>query len=219
MCEVNGKVRFFYRITRFSFWLYFKLFHRLSVYGAGHTSKGGGIIAPNHASFYDPPLIAATCSEEIHFLARKSLFKSLFGKLISCLNAHPISGEASSITVIKETCALLKSGKKVVIFPEGVRSYSGGLEEIKSGVSMIALRSNRHIIPAYISGSYSVWNRQHKIPKLWGKLAVVYGTPIELDSFATTSKKEKQERVTKEIEKRIVELKTWYDSGCDGSPP
>jgi len=212
-------MKFFYRITRFSFWIYFKIFHRLKVYGVANASKGGGIIASNHASYYDPPLIAVSCPEEIHFLARKTLFKSFFGRLIAMLNAHPISSEVSSLSVIKETCALLTSGKKVVIFPEGARTETGNFSEIKSGASLLALKSHCHVIPAYIHGTFSVWGRFSKMPKPWGKLAVVYGSPIELDTFEELPKKERQEALTAELIKRLHALKSWYEAGNVGTPP
>lgn len=213
------RMRIFYRMSRFAFWIYFKMFHRLKVYGQGHTSKGGGILASNHASYYDPPLIAAACPEEIHFLARKTLFRSLFGVLISCLNAHPISSDVSSLSVIKHTCELLKQGKKVVIFPEGARTETGNLSEIKSGVALLAFRSDCHVIPTYIHGSFTVWNKFAKFPKLWGKLAVIFGSPIELDMFEALPKKERQDALTAELIHRLGGLREWYAGGASGSPP
>src|ERR1700761_1988428 len=109
----------------------FRIFHRHKTYGIDHYYKGGAIIAPNHTSFYDPPLIGISWPEEISFLARKSLFGVFLGPVITKLNAYPVTGTQQDLSSIKLICSLLKQDKKVVIFPEGLRSIDGNLQRIK----------------------------------------------------------------------------------------
>lgn len=206
-----------YWFVRFAFWVYFYTFHRFRVYGKEHTKGVGGIIAANHASFYDPPLIAAGSVGEIHFLARKSLFKLLFGKLLLLLNAHPLAAGVSSLGVIKQTCGLLKEGKKVVIFPEGERTHDGELGKMKPGVALLVAKSKCDIIPTYVHGSYDVWCRKKKVPLMHGKLAVVFGAPLPFSMYEGLEKKEFQKKVLQDIEKSIRALKIWYESGAQGS--
>src|SRR5262245_45858422 len=131
---------FFYRITRLCLKGYFKLFHRFSVHER-EPYQGKAILASNHASFLDPPLIAVAWPEEVHFLARASLFHSRFWNLLlSHLNAHPIRGTVKDVDSLRLICQLLSEGKKVVIFPEGERSRSGEIQTMKSGIAMLAIR-------------------------------------------------------------------------------
>src|SRR5262249_28405392 len=87
-----------YRLILFLTWVFFKVLYRHKVYGLEHFYEGSAIIAANHVSLYDPPVLAISWPQEVHFLARESLFKhAIFGWLIRKLNAHPVSGEASDI--------------------------------------------------------------------------------------------------------------------------
>ena len=199
---------------------YLFVFYRLRVYGSSHVSAGSAIIAPNHASFIDPPIIGASCPQEVHYLARDSLFKNrMMGWFIRKMNAHPVKRNARDLTSFKLIQELLAQGNKVVIFPEGVRTVHGSLGEFKVGAALLALRSRCEIIPVYIHGSYEVWPRRKKFPKLFGKLACVFGTPVSCKEFEAMEKKEGQEAMTARVKESIERLKGWYLEGAAGEPP
>lgn len=199
---------------------FFHIFYRHRVYGLEHFIPGGAIIAPNHLSYLDPPLIGVSWPEEISFLARKSLFKKkVFGALIAKLNAYPVTGTQQDLASIKVICKLLSNHKKVVIFPEGIRSTHGNLMDIKSGIGMLAQRNHCPIIPAYIQGSYEIWNRHRRFPKLCGKTVCVFGSPIPYERFSHLGKKEAQDAIARAVKESIEALKQWYQSGAIGIPP
>ncbi|MES2121865.1 MAG: lysophospholipid acyltransferase family protein, partial [Chlamydiota bacterium] len=138
-----------YRLILFLTWCFFKLFYRHKVYGYEHFYEGAAIIAGNHVSFYDPPVLAISWPQEVHFLAREGLFKNpLFGGLIRKLNAHPVSGDAGDIVVFKTVCQLLAEGRKIILFPEGKRSVKDELAPLKSGIAVLVARSQSAIVPA-----------------------------------------------------------------------
>ena len=209
------------------YWLiltYFKAifftFHGHRTYGADHLPTGSCIIAPNHASFYDPPIISISCREEVYFLARKSLFEHfLFGMAIRHLNAFPVAGSAQDLSAFKLIFRLLKEGKKVVVFPEGIRTLDGNLSEIKSGIGMIAMKSQCPIVPTYIHGTFNIWPRGKKFPKIWRKSACVFGSPIRAEDFQGIDKKEVHEAIARRLSDSILELQTWYLNGAKGPPP
>ncbi len=209
-----------YRFILFLAWSFNKIFYRLKIYGLEHYFKGGAIIASNHTSFLDPPILSISWPEEVHFLARDTLFKNpLFGKFISALNAHPVSKDASDTKVFKTICALLNEGKKVILFPEGTRSLDNTLQEIKPGVAMLISRTETSIVPAYIFGAYDVWGRGRKGPKLFGKVGCIFGSAIHYKSFAHLDRKEAQKQITEALRSKISALKTWHEKGCKGTPP
>lgn len=209
-----------YRFVLFCAWGYFKVFHRHRVYGLEHFYKDAAIIAGNHASFFDPPILAISWPEEVHFLARETLFKNpFFGGFIRKLNAHPVSGDASDIGVFKLVCSLLAGGKKIILFPEGKRAEKDELGILKPGIAMLALRSNAAVIPAYIHGTFAVFNRFRKFPKLFGRTACVFGTPLLWSQFAHLDKKEAQKALTEKLSESIQALRTWYMQGARGIPP
>ncbi len=200
--------------------LFFKFFYRHKVYGLEHFSLGGAIIAANHASFFDPPIGAISSPQEVHFLARESLFKfKPFGALIRALNSHPVRGDAGDVAVFKLITQLLKEGKKVLLFPEGRRETSDQLEEIKPGISLLITRTGAFIQPLYIHGTFQIWNRFRKFPKLWGKTVGVFGSPIRYETFAHLEKREAHEALAKQIASSLSQLRKWYEAGAQGTPP
>lgn len=214
------KAGFFYRLASSTALLLFKLLYRHKVYGVKHFCPGGAIVAPNHVSYFDPPIVAASAPDELHFLAKEDLFKHpLFGKVIRALNSHPVKGSAGDIGVLKLVCQLLSEGKKVLLFPEGKRSNSGELEPLKPGIALLVARSKAAVIPTYIHGSLSIWSRSRRFPKLWGKSACVFGSPIFYNAFDHLEKRAAQEQFTRHLASSILCLKQWYEQGAVGEPP
>jgi 1-acyl-sn-glycerol-3-phosphate acyltransferase len=211
---------FLYKVVLFLVFWFFKIVYRNRIYGAENFHPGSAILAANHCSFYDPPLLSVSTPYEVHFLARKTLFDPfLFGRLIRRLNAHPVSGKAQDVAVFKTIVRLMKEGKKVIIFPEGKRSKDGSLHPMKPGVAMLILRTGAAVVPAYLHGTFAIWPSRRKLPRLSGKTACVFGTPLHFKPDPDKDPKEQQEEVSLEIEKAILALKKWYEEGAVGSPP
>jgi cytidylate kinase len=209
-----------YGLVLFIVWIFFKLFYRLKVHGINNFIKGPAMIASNHVSYYDPPAIAVSSMEEVHFLAKESLFRnSCFGWLIKKLNSHPISRGASDVTSFKKVVSLLNKGDKVILFPEGERSGDGKLSKILPGIGLLVYLSKCAVIPTYIFGSYSLWNRTRKIPKIFGKVHVVFGTPISFAQCDHLDKRACMEKVNNLLEEALFKLEKWCEDGFKGTPP
>ena len=200
--------------------IYFLLFHRLKVYGLDNAYKSGAIIAPNHTSNYDPPIISASWPNELHYLAKEALFHvPIISFLIRHLNTHPVSGSATNVSSMKMIGKILQQGKQVMIFPEGERSFDNKLCPLKTGIAMLALRHQCAIIPTYIHGTFKIWSRIQRFPKLHGKIVCVFGTPIIIEEFSSLHKKEAQQAITEKLAKKIENLRLWYEEGAHGIPP
>lgn len=197
----------FYRFARFlSKTVFFLLYHH-RVIGRENLPKGAAIIAPNHVSFLDPPIIAASSPLDVYFLARDSLFqRRVLGFFIRKLHALPVAREAADLQSIKKICRALEKGNKVVIFPEGARSYGGNLTTLKTGVAMVSLRTGAPVVPVFISGSYEIWPKGRKFPKLKGRTVCAFGTPISPSNYASMGKKEAQTALTADLKLAISAL-------------
>lgn len=167
--------------------------------------KGGALITCNHVDVYDPPLIGCACSRELHFLAKKELFRNpLFAWLIRNLNAIPISRGDFDRKGLSSALEILKSGKALVAFPEGTRSKDGELKEFKLGAAKLALEAEVPIVPTYLDYSRN-WLKAllHR-----RKIIIRFGSPLNPDSFSLIPKnKEGYKRVTQGIMQRIRALK------------
>ncbi|MBI5050145.1 MAG: 1-acyl-sn-glycerol-3-phosphate acyltransferase [Nitrospirae bacterium] len=137
--------------------------------------KGGVIIASNHVSYLDPPLIGAALPRRATFMARRGLFNiPLLGWYIKHF-AIPVDREKTLPSTIKEAVRKLKNGEVIVLFPEGRRSETGELLKGGRGVGMIAALSRAVIIPTLIIGSNKAlpfnarWLRRAKVSVMFGK--------------------------------------------------
>jgi 1-acyl-sn-glycerol-3-phosphate acyltransferase len=169
--------------------------------------SGGLMIVSNHISFLDPPMVACAMPREIHFLARKTLFKKNgFGQLIASLNAVPIDQDRPDMNGLRSIIKLLKSGKAVLLFPEGARSWDGTLQPAASGAGLVACKAGVPILPVRLFGSYEALPRGGK--KFTAHpLRVAIGAPFTPDFAAYAARgKEGYEELSALIMARIAEL-------------
>lgn len=204
----------------FLFRVYFKICYHHKIYGREHFPKGGGIIASNHISFLDPPLVGVGCPGIVHFFARDTLFKSrFFGGALKRLLTHPVRRGKGNIESLKLMLDLIQKGEKVVIFPEGKRSLTGDLLKGQLGIGLLVLKTHCQVTPAYVDGTYDIWPPGRKFPKLSGRIAFVIGSPIQFNEVKVQDKKVAQEAIVDTIMAKIADLKEWYVKGAVGSPP
>lgn len=142
---------------------------------------GPAIMAANHQSYLDPPLVGITCRRELYFLARKTLFENeIFGPILSRVNALPVDLSGTDLTAVRTIINLLKQGHRTVIFPEGTRSLTGEIQQARPGIGMIIAKTLAPVVPMRVFGSFEAWPKGGKI-KL-SPVTVVVGKPIRFKS-------------------------------------
>jgi 1-acyl-sn-glycerol-3-phosphate acyltransferase len=134
--------------------------------------SGGLIIAANHISFWDPPLIGAAMPREIHYLAKEELFSTpVLGPLIRSLNAIPIRRGAADLTGLARAIESLKRGGVLLLFPEGGRMRDGELHNARPGLGLLAVSADVPIAPCFVSGS----NRPGRWATRRTKIRITFG--------------------------------------------
>jgi 1-acyl-sn-glycerol-3-phosphate acyltransferase len=155
-----------------------KLAFQYRAYGQENIiEEGPAIMAANHQSYLDPPLVGITCKNELYFLARKTLFKKrLLGPIISRVNALPVDLSRGDLTAFRAVMNLLKEGHRTVIFPEGTRSLTGEIQQARAGLGMIIAKTLVPVVPVRIFGSFAAWPKGGKITP--HPITVVVGKPM-----------------------------------------
>ncbi len=135
--------------------LIFKITFHLEIRGKENIPRTGNfIIASNHASFLDPPLIGYVCDKPIAYFTKQEQLVGLFGWLIMRLGAIPLSKTSMGTSDIRSAIGVIKRGKSLLMFPEGTRSRTGKLLPGKPGIGLIVTRTNVPVIPVHIKGSF-----------------------------------------------------------------
>lgn len=210
-----------YRLGWIFFRAVFAIYFRWRVYGAEQVpSTGAMILAANHASYLDPAVVGAGLKREIHYLARKSLFRfPLIGWLFRRWNAVPVdreSGTGSGLRVILER---LRGGAGIILFPEGTRTRDGRLQPARSGIGLIVAKSEAPVVPVRVFGTFEAWGRDQKFPRP-KKIAVKYGRPLHFEKLRAEARqcdparlKEIYQEIADEIMAAIAKLEAREDNG------
>jgi len=160
-----------------------RLVFRMKVYRRNNIPpEGSYILACNHISLADPPLVGSSLYRRIHYMAKEELFRNrLFGWLMANLNAHPLKRDKIDRTAYKTAYDVLERREPLLIFPEGTRSISGELRSARPGIGMIARSSLTPVIPVYINGS----NRLAACFFGREKLAIIFGQPMDKEEISS----------------------------------
>ena len=145
--------------------------------GVEHVPATGGVLlAANHASYADIPLLGCGVRRRLFYLGRANLFPSpLLGRILRSLGWIPLKTERWDRTAFRSAVELLKAGKAVVIFPEGTRTPDGMLQPGKPGIGRLVAEAQCPVVPVYLRGTYQVlpmgasWLRRYPVEVLFGE--------------------------------------------------
>ncbi len=158
----------FYSFLRNLCRLFYIIVFKITVIGEENIpkEKGGYIIASNHVSNNDPPVVGITFRGKYTFMAKEELFHKnpIFTWLITKLGAFPVKrGAKDGTQAIEKALESLKDGRIFVIFPEGTRSKDGELGRAKSGVTLIAAQAKAPVVPVFIKYGRKKFRREIQI--------------------------------------------------------
>lgn len=200
---------------RWIYWLGWLLFGSafrglfgMRIVGREHlVTEGPVLVASNHESFLDPPLIGNLYQDEMVYLARKSLFKGFFRWLYGQWNAIPVDQDRPDMASLKTIIRKLKEGHRVLVFPEGARTLDGTLGEAAPGIGLIAAKSAATIQPVRIRGAREALPRGSARIR-FARISVHIGPPIQLtpEEIAQAKSKEGYELIARRIMAAIAAL-------------
>lgn len=170
-------------------------------------AEGGAIIAPNHMSFLDPPLVGSLIGRPVYYLARSSLMKHGWSrKWLTSINVVPLHREGISVGAIRQVVGLVRGGELALIFPEGTRQPEGRLAEGAGGVGLLVARCGAPVVPVRIRGTGRAMPRGRLFPRPT-RLCVRFGPPLRFDPPARRSEASEHYRaIAREIMCAIGEI-------------
>lgn len=156
------------------------IYFRLKVEGLkGFPRKGPLLVACNHVSHLDPPLIGVTIPRYNFMMAKKELYKTKFLEWFMQTVGTILVDRSKGKQALEEAIRRLGTGDCITVFPEGTRSEDGRLMQGKVGIVLMAIRTGCPILPAAITGSEKAMTKGSKgfksVP-----IRVIYGKPYQI---------------------------------------
>lgn len=173
---------FLYKLSRPLITILFKLLYRPKIVGRENIKSSGGIIlAGNHNNNLDGAILISSTKRNIHFLAKKELFKGMKKYFFGNLGLIPVDRSKKSHKSLEMAYEYLKNGKVIGIFPEGTFG-KGKILPFKLGAVKIAYETGCEIVPFAITGDFKMFSKNLKIE---------FGKPIKIKSDDLEKENEK----------------------------
>ena len=208
-----------YFIVWCSYRVIFKFYFRWRVYNAERvTLTGAVILASNHASFLDPPLVGSGVSRGINYLARENLFRfPVMGWVLRQLQVVPVDRDGGGAAGLRGILERLLLGGAIILFPEGTRTRDGKLQPARSGIGLAVIKSTAPVVPVRVFGTYEAYGRHLIFPRPY-RVAVKYGQPLRFEQLRAEAKvcskprlKEIYQQVADQIMAAIAKLEPHED--------
>ena len=207
----------FYWLIRNALFITYKVLFQFRHFGSanvpGVKDPRGVILAPNHVSYLDPPVLGISLGRRVTFLAKDYLFKHGFvGFILRGIGAYPIKSDSGNdFRTLRDLIRILKRGACVTVFPEGTRSNDGNLRAPESGIGFLAMKSGAWVVPAYIKGSREAMPKGTSGVRM-KPVSIFYGEPFLATEEKFGSGSEAYVAVSGYIMEEIKKLKSLHEA-------
>lgn len=187
---------------------YFSIYHRFQVFNPERVPLAGPVVlACNHASYIDPPLVGSGVERQINFLARDNIFHvPILAAILRSWEVVPVDRDGGSGRGLKAILDRLSQDRAIILFPEGTRSRHGELNPARSGIGLVVIKSKAPVVPARVFGTYKAFDPHMIIPRP-RKLMVKYGRPMLFEALraeAETCSKPRLKEIYQEVADQIM---------------
>lgn len=174
------------------------------VYGAENVPNSGPlIVASNHASDFDPPILSCSLRRPVAFMAKEELFKiPLLKQGIELYGAYPVKRGSADRSAIRAAINCLSQGWAVGLFLQGTRTTDARITDPKLGAALIAAKANVPILPVSLWGTEAIFVKGSPVPHSV-PVTVRIGKIIDAP---TSTKREELEAVTQQCAAAIHAL-------------
>ncbi len=203
-------------ISRFLARLLFSLVGRLHVTGADRTSRTGAyVLAANHISHFDPPILAAAAKRKVDWMAMIELFENpLVSAWLRGIDSFPVNRAQVDRTAVRTALRRLKLGRVAGMFPEGgIRDGANSVLEgapMRAGIGAIVQLANTPVIPCVILGSDRFYAWKSWLPLKQVNIWIAFGEPITCEGTGKLARAKLEARLGEALRLLYAEMRARY---------
>jgi 1-acyl-sn-glycerol-3-phosphate acyltransferase len=155
-------------------------YHRLEVHGRQHVpERGAAVLAMNHDSLLDIPLLVWATPRQVWFMAKVELFRGRFSTwLFHALGGFPVRRGAFDVRAVRAALDVVRRDRVLAMYPEGTRAPF--LQPFLPGAAWISLATGAPLVPVAISGTAEAMPKGSRLPKRT-RVVVRFGEPVETE--------------------------------------
>lgn len=198
-----------------------RIFYRMMIIGRDRVPAHGPVIfISNHQSFLDPVINGcAVIDRQLSAIARESLFAFPLGLFLRSIRCIPIRQEGGDAAAMRAALGELEAGRCVMIYPEGSRCPTGSMEPFKRGLLVLIRRSKAPVLPLAVDGTFDVWPRTRRWPKLFGKVGTIVGEVIPAEELIDADADQVLRRLERAVDNLRLELRRAMRERTGGRRP
>lgn len=182
-----------------------RLLWDVQVLGAHHVPPQGGVIlAANHIGILDGPLLVAFCRRLCFALAKHDIFTGVTGAVFTHVGQIAINRRTIDKRAISRSLQVLKTGKVLAVFPEGLRG-AGEMTHARGGAAYLALVTGAPVVPVAILGTREAGQGTSQMPHRRAPIRIVYGAPIQLPVTGWPRRKALVAELTEDLRRQLAE--------------
>lgn len=161
--------------------------------GMDHIPREGGLIlASNHASEFDPLVVARFvygAGRWPQFMAKSSLFRvKVLGPFLRAVKQIPVHrGTTDAVRALEAAVAAVRAGDAIIVYPEGTTPKDGDLwpQRGKTGVARLYLQTRAPVVPIVSWGAHRVYDPRVRKLRIRPRtpVTVVAGPPLDLSKW------------------------------------
>ena len=181
----------------------------MEIVGAEHVpGEGPAVLAPNHESMWDVPLLVVACPRPIVFMAKQGVFDRLDKRLFfGSLGGFPVERGARDLTAMKKALAVVRAGRALCMYPEGTRDFGGEMLPFLPGAAWIALAEGAPLVPVGIRGVAGIWPKGSRHPRR-SPVRIAFGEPLRWGrERSPRTRRERAAALTGELQARVRALR------------
>jgi long-chain acyl-CoA synthetase len=201
--------------TRWGMRFGFRVWHGFEIRGVENLPAGAFIVAANHASHLDTGAVVTAFGRrgnELSIMGARDYFFNSRPRgwfFHTFLNVVPFERTENMIKGLRLAQSVLRSGRPVLIFPEGTRSNDGSLHNFKPGIGLLGIELGVPIVPCLIEGTFDALPKGKLLPRR-RPIRVTFGLPITMHEYraqhAQFERRDLYRKVAEDVRRSVERL-------------